>query len=85
MRSLKAVVLACALLPACATLPPGPGYASVSAGNARYYGPASPYPYYPYRGPAFYGPPYYGPPVYYGPSPGIGIYRGRSGRFRGLR
>lgn len=76
------------LLGACAGVPHGPGYVSVSAGTAVCSHQPCPtaYPHAsPYRGPGYYGPPYYGPPVWYGPSPGFGVYRGRSGRFRGFR
>ena len=92
MHWLKTAMVCCAgvLLGACASLPPGPGYASVSAGTAVCTGYPCP-PAYPYRGPGvygapyYYGPPYYGPPVGYGLSPGFGVYRGRSGRFRVFR
>ena len=96
MRLLNAatIVLAGSLLGACASVPSGPGYASVSAGTAVCTASPCPpvYPYgVPFRGPGvygapyYYGSPYYGAPFGYGPSPGFGIYRGRTGRFRGFR
>ena len=84
MQFLKAAMIAGALvlLPACASVPPGPGSVAVIAGYPPYPGYYGPSAMTPYRGPGFYGPPYYGPPAYYGPSVGFGVYRGRSGRFR---